>query len=195
MSWPALIPVKYRALAVGLLALLLVAAGAAAGWAAQGWRLGEQMAEQGRALESQLADRDKLHAATLSEIERAAADQERRNQQQRLQLEQQLQASSAAHYGKLTDAEKNAARLRDRLATTELRLSVLIANPAAAANGGSNGMPAPAAAGCLVDGAGRADIDPGAAQRIVGIANRGDRAIIALTACQAYVGKVSNGGG
>lgn len=42
---------------------------------------------------------------------------------------------------------------------------------------------------------GRAAIDPGAAQRIVGIADRGDRAIIALTACQAYVEKVSKGEG
>ncbi|UQY33614.1 lysis protein [Pseudomonas fulva] len=195
MSWPAFIPVQYRALALGVLALALIAAGAGIGWAAQGWRLGEQMAEQGRALESQLADRDRLHAATLAEIGRAAADQERRNQEQRLLLEQQLQASSAAQYGKLSDAEKNAARLRDRLATAELRLSVLIANPGAAGSGSSNALPTPAGAGCLVDGAGRADIDPGAAQRIVGIANRGDRAIIALTACQAYVEKVSKGGG
>lgn len=194
MSWPAFISVQYRALALGVLALLLIAAGAGIGWAAQGWRLGEQMAEQGRALESQLADRDKLHAATLAEINRAAADQDRRNQEQRLLLEQQLQASSATQYGKLTDAEKNAARLRDRLATAELRLSVLIANPAAG-GGSGNKVPAPAGAGCLVDGAGRADIDPRAAQRIVGITNRGDKAIIALTACQAWVEKVSKGGG
>ncbi len=193
MSWPAFIPVQYRAMAVAVLALLLITAGAGIGWAAQGWRLGEQLAEQGRELESQLADRDKLYAATLAEINRAAADQERRYQEQRLLLEQQLQASSAAHYGKLTDAEKNAARLRDRLATAELRLSVLIAKPGSAGGGSGNGVPAPAGAGCLVDGAGRADIDPGAAQRIVSIANRGDKAIIALTACQAYVRKVTTG--
>lgn len=192
MSWPAFIPVQYRALALGVLALLLIAGGAGIGWAAQGWRLGEQMAEQGRALESQLADKERLHAATLAEINRVAADQERRNHEQRLLLEQQLQASSAAHYGKLSDAEKNAARLRDRLATAELRLSVLIANPAAS-GGSGNGMHTPAGAGCMVDGAGRADLDPGAAQRIVGIVSRGDRAIIALTACQAYVRRVAGG--
>lgn len=73
-------------------------------------------------------------------------------------------------------------------------LSVLIANPAAG-GGSAEAMPAPACAGCMLDGADRADIDPGAAQLIVGIANRGDRAIIALAACQSYVDSVLQGGG
>lgn len=81
-------------------------------------------------------------------------------------------------------------RLRDRLATTELRLSVLVANPAAR-GGRGNAMPAPAGTGYLLDRAGRADIDPGAAQRIVSIAERSHRTIIALAACQADVNQVN----
>lgn len=190
MTWLKLLPGKAIAVVATVLLFMTLAAGSA--WRYQEKSYSLKLSDQAIEHARQLGKRNELHAATLAEIGRAAAAQVRRNQEQRLLLEQQLQASSAAQYGKLSDAEKNAARLRDRLATAELRLSVLIANPAAG-GGGSNGMPAPAGAGCLVDGTGRADIDPGAAQRIVGIANRGDRAIIALTACQAYVEKVSGG--
>ncbi len=192
MTWLKLIPGKAIAALATVLLLMTLAAGSA--WRYQEKSYSLKLSDQALEHERQLGKRDESHAATLAEIGRAAAAQERRNQEQRLQLEQQLQASSQNEYRKLTDAEKTAARLRDRLATAELRLSVLVANPAAG-GGSGNGMPTPAGAGCLVDGAGRADIDPGAAQRIVGIANRGDRAIIALTACQAWVEKVSKGGG
>lgn len=193
MSWLKLFPGKAMPVLATVLLLMALAAGSAWRWQANAY--GTQLTDQARDYERQLAEQERLHGATLAEIGRAAANQERRNQEQRLLLEQQLQASSAAQYGKLSDAEKNAARLRDRLATAELRLSVLIANPAAAGGGSSSAVPTSAGTGCLVDGAGRADIDPGAAQRIVGIANRGDKAIIALTACQAWVDKVSKGGG
>lgn len=148
------------------------------------------LAEQGRELERQIAQRDRLHADTLAEIQRTAAAQVRREQDKRLQLEQDLAESSQTEHRKLTNAEQNAARLRDRLATAELRLSVLLASPAASSAGGDE-VPAAPGAGRMVDGAGRADIDPGSAQRIVSIAGRGDRAIIALTACQAYVRMVA----
>lgn len=189
MNWLSAMPLSYRRLAG--VALLIGAAGL--GWLVQGWRLGEQMAEQGRELERQITLRDRLHADTLAEIQRAAADQVRRSHEKRLMLEQQLQASSQNQHRKLTDAEKAAAHLRDRLATAELRLSVLLANPAADSSSGG-ARSSTSAAGCLVDGAGRADIDSGSAQRIVGIVERGDRAIIALTACQAYVRKVVGSG-
>ncbi|MEQ9725185.1 lysis protein [Pseudomonas sp. WHRI 8822A] len=188
MTWLKLFPGKAIAVVVTVVLLMTLAAGSAWRWQANSY--GGQLSDQALEHERQLKRRDALHAAALGEIGRAAAAQERRNQEQRLLLEQQLQASSQNEYRKLTDAEKTAARLRDRLATAELRLSVLVANPAAG-GGSGNGVPTPAGAGCLVDGAGRADIDPGAAQRVVGIANRGDRAIIALTACQAYVEKVA----
>ena len=191
MSWLKLVPGQAIAGVATVLLLMVLAAGSAWRWQANSY--GTQMADQALEYERQLGARDKLHADTLAEISRAAAGQLQREQEKRLLLERDLQASSQAEYRKLTDAEQAAARLRDRLATTELRLSVLLANPAAASGGSGNGVPTPAGAGGLVDGAGRADIDPGAAQRIVGIADRGDRAIIALTACQAYARKVSAG--
>lgn len=190
MSWLKLFPGKAIAALATVLLLMTLAAGSA--WRYQEKSYSAQLSDQALEYERQIGRQADQHAAALAEINRAAAAQERRNQEQRQLLEQQLQASSQTEYRKLTDAEKTAARLRDRLATAELRLSVLVANPAAG-GGSGNGVPTPAGAGCLVDGTGRADIDPGAAQRIVGIANRGDRAIIALTACQAYVEKVSGG--
>lgn len=192
MSWLKLVPGKAIAVLATVLLLMVLAAGSAWRWQANTY--GTQLSEQALEYERQLGARDKLHTDTLAEIGRVAAGQLQREQEKRLLLEQELQASSQTEYRKLTDAEQAAARLRDRLATTELRLSVLLANPGAAGTASGNGMPTPAVAGCLVDGASRADIDPGAAQRIVGIADRGDRAIIALTACQAYVRGVYGGG-
>ncbi|OLU22930.1 hypothetical protein BVH03_22015 [Pseudomonas sp. PA15(2017)] len=192
MTWLKLLPGKAIAVVSTVLLLMTLAAGSA--WRFQEKSYSLKLSDQALEHERQLGKRDELHAATLAEIGRVSAAQERRNQEQRLLLEQQLQASSQNEYRKLNDAEKTAARLRDRLATAELRLSVLIANPTAG-GGGGNGVPTSAGAGCLVDGSGRADIDPGAAQRIVSIVNRGDRAIIALTACQAWVEKVSRGEG
>lgn len=191
MTWLNLVPGKAIAVVATVLLLMVLAAGSAWRWQANSY--GTQLSEQARESERQLGARDKLHADTLAEISRVAAGQLQREQEKRMVLERDLQASSQTEYRKLTDAEQAAARLRDRLATTELRLSVLLASPAAAGTASGNGMPAPAGAGCLVDGTGRADIDPGAAQRIVGIIARGDRAIIALTACQAYARKVSAG--
>lgn len=191
MTWLKLVPGKATAVVATVLLLMVLAAGSAWRWQANSY--GTQLADQALEYERLLGARDKLHTDTLAEISRVAAGQLQREQEKRLLLERDLQASSQTEYRKLTDAEQAAARLRDRLATTELRLSVLLANPGAAGTASGNGMPTPAVAGCLVDGTGRADIDPGAAQRIVGIADRGDRAIIALTACQAYVRKVSVG--
>ncbi|TBU88641.1 lysis system i-spanin subunit Rz [Phytopseudomonas dryadis] len=177
MNWLS----NYRLLASVALLVLALAGGAGLGWVVQGWRL-----------EQQIARRDELHAATLAEIQRAAAGQAQREQEKRLQLERQLQASSETEYRKRTDAQYTAARLRDRLATADLRLSVLLAAVPAAA-GGDGAVPTATGAGRLVDGGVRGDLDPGAAQRIVGIAERGDQAIIALGACQAYVRQVSQG--
>lgn len=191
MTWLKLVPGKAIAVVATVLLLMVLAAGSAWRWQANSY--GTQLSEQAREYERQLGARDKLHTGTLAEIGRVAAGQLQREQEKRLLLERDLQVSSQTEYRKLTNAEQAAARLRDRLATTELRLSVLLATPGASGTASRSGVPTPAGAGCLVDGTGRADIDPGAAQRIIGIADRGDRAIIALTACQAYARKVSAG--
>jgi hypothetical protein len=48
-----------------------------------------------------------------------------------------------------------------------------------------------AGTGSLVHGAVRAQLDPAHAQRIIAITDDGDRGLIALQACQAYVREVT----
>ncbi|MDD1510421.1 lysis protein [Pseudomonas sp. CNPSo 3701] len=180
MSLLTLIPARYRWLVGGALALALLLGAISLGWVVQGWRLGQA-----------LAARDQSHAEAMARLYDAAARETQRAQNKRLAFEQQLQAFSQTQYRRLTNAEQQAARLRDRLATAELRLSVFTAEPAAADVDHHDQLPATTRAGRLVDGALRADIDRGAAQRIVDITGRGDRAIIALGTCQAYVRAIS----
>jgi hypothetical protein len=49
----------------------------------------------------------------------------RDDQAKRLALEQRLSASDQSHYKELREAQTRQAHLRDRLATADLRLSVL----------------------------------------------------------------------
>jgi hypothetical protein len=92
------------------------------------------------------------------------------------------------HHKELSDAQNNQARLRDRLATSNLRLSVLLdATDSASGCSVSSG----AGAGSVVHGGARARLDPAHAQRIVAITDEGDRGLIALAACQAYVREVT----
>lgn len=115
----------------------------------------------------------------------AVIDWNNNEQAKRQALEARLQTTNETHYQELINAQQIQARLRDRLATADLRLSVLLATPAAAVGGG--GVPAAAGTGGVVHAAGRAQLDPAHAQRIVGITDDGDRGLIALKACQAYV--------
>ena len=109
-------------------------------------------------------------------------------QTKRFALEQWQAASDQAHYRVLTDAKTNQARLRDRLATADLRLSVqLYAAPAI----GCDGMQTATGARGVVYDAHRARLDPAHAQRIIGITGDGDQGLIALQACQAYSKEVS----
>ncbi len=78
--------------------------------------------------------------------------------------------------------------LRDRLATADLRLSVLLETPATT---GSDGMQATTSPGRVVHGTHRAQLDRAHAQRIIGITGDGDQGLIALQACQAYAKEVS----
>ena len=160
--------------AVGALALVLVGAGSA--WQFQGWRYGKQLAEQSQ-----------QHAETLNQLTQAAATAQQAEQDKRLALEQRLAASEQTHFEKMTDAQKNQDRLRDRLATSDLRLSVLL-DTSSAAKG--CGVPATASAGGVDHAAVRAKLDPAYAQRIIAITDTGDRGLIALHACQAYVREI-----
>jgi hypothetical protein len=156
--------------------LLLVLATAGGIWKVQDWRYGKKLAEQAG-----------LHQSDLDTISNAAATAQRTEQDKRLALEQRLSASEQTHYKELSDAQTKQARLRDRLATADLRLSVLL-DTTDSASGCS--VPAGTGAGSVVHGAARAQLDPAHAQRIIGITNDGDQGLIALAACQAYAREV-----
>ncbi|MNJ19108.1 Bacteriophage lysis protein [compost metagenome] len=115
----------------------------------------------------------------------AVIDWQSTEQARRRALEDQLQANEKTHYQELINAQATQARLRDRLATSDLRLSVLLAAP-----GGNSGLSAATGAGGVVHGAARGELDPAAAQRIVTITGDGDEGLKALRACQAYVHEV-----
>jgi hypothetical protein len=172
-----LIPAPYRLLAVGVLLTAFVGGSAMSAWKVQDWRYGQQLAEQAG-----------LHKDDLIAISNAAADQVRTAQDKRLALEQRLSASEQTHYRVLSDAQRDQSRLRDRLATADVRLSVLL-DATDSASGCA--VSATAATGGMVHGPTRAQLDPAHAQRIIGITDAGDRGLIALAACQAYAKEVS----
>jgi len=84
----------------------------------------------------------------------------------------------------LNDAQHNQAALRDRLATADVRLSVLLDATDRSLN---CSVPTAATASGVVHATPRAQLDPAHAQRIIAITDDGDNALIALRACQAYV--------
>ncbi|WP_426181149.1 lysis system i-spanin subunit Rz, partial [Pseudomonas sp. TWRC1-2] len=92
------------------------------------------------------------------------------------------------HTRELSDAKRNQALLRDRLATADVRLSVLLADDPA------SGSKVPTAAGSVsvVHAARRAQLDPAHAQRIIAITDDGDNGLIALRACQAYLRAIAD---
>jgi hypothetical protein len=167
-------PADPKLAVVGIFTLLLITAVGV--WKVQDWRYGKRLADQAG-----------LHQDDLTVISNAAAAQARADQDKRLALEQRLSASDQTHHEALTNAQKDQARLRDRLATSDLRLSVLLSQDST----GVCSMSAGTGAGGLVHGGTRARLDPAHAQRIVGITDTGDQGLIALAACQAYVREVS----
>ncbi|QHC88716.1 lysis protein [Pseudomonas chlororaphis] len=168
----------------GVLALVLGAAvGARIAWV---WQT-EELTKQAGGYERQLAAKDLAHGREREQAAVAALGQTAIHQAQRLDLEDRLQAQDKTHWKEMNDAQQAQARLRDRLATADLRLSVLLDTGTAAAQGGDGGLRAPAGTGGLVDGALRAQLDPAHARRVIAITDEGDRGLIALRACQAYV--------
>ncbi|WP_285416504.1 lysis system i-spanin subunit Rz [Pseudomonas sp. efr-133-TYG-5] len=168
-----LIPAPYRMLASAVLLATLVGGSAAIAWRVQDWRYGSRLSEQSR-----------LHTEILNQLAQASAAQQRAEQNKRFALEQRLATSEQTHYRALSDAQRDQGRLRDRLATADLRLSVLLD---ATSGAGTGSMPATTAAGGVVHGPTRAELDPAHAQRIINITDDGDRGLIALAGCQAYV--------
>ena len=152
--------------------LLALAIGFGGAWQVQAWHLGERLAEQAG-----------LHKDDLAAISNAAAAQVSTERGKRLAAEQRTTSADQQHFKELSDAQRNQARLRDQLATADVRLSVpLTEDPASSCN-----VPATPSAAGVVHAARRAQLDPAHAQRIIAITDAGDQGLIALRACQAYV--------
>ena len=145
-------------------------------WQVQAWRYGAQ-------LELQSA----RHTQALSQQSQAILQQQQAEQAKRLALEQQISTSDHQHIQELNDALRNQAALRDRLATADVRLSVLLATVTTGCT-----VPAAPSPGGVVHATSRARLDPAHAQRIIRITDDGDNALIALRACQAYVQAVAH---
>ena len=88
----------------------------------------------------------------------------------------------------LTYEKTKQTRLRDRLATADLRLSVKLDATTATS---CDAVQATTSPGGMVYDARRTQLDPAHAERIIGITGDGDQGLIALQACQAYVRKSS----
>ena len=155
--------------------LLTLALMVGSAWAAWTW--------QANAFGQELAKQETAHQTTLTNLANANSALILAEQSKRFALEQWLAASDKAHYRVLTDAKTNQTRLRDRLATADLRLSVLLAEDSAS----GCDVPSTTSAVGVVHGAARAQLDPAHAQRIIAITDAGDQGLIALRACQAYV--------
>jgi hypothetical protein len=171
-----LIPPALRPWAVALVLLAIAGAAACGAWVAQDWRYGEELAKQA----------GKVDQAALKRAEDALAKLAI-EQDKRAALERRLQANDATHYKDLSDEKKAQQLLSDRLATADVRLSVLLATGPL----GDVGMSTTTSAGGMVHGATRAELDAAHAQRVVAITDAGDQGLIALAACQSYVREVA----
>ncbi|GLO25409.1 lysis system i-spanin subunit Rz [Pseudomonas putida] len=177
---------------IALLAFALgLYVGGRGAWTWQASEYGRQLADQSADYIGQLADKDRVYGREREEAAAAALDQLAEQKAQRQALEVRLQEQGKTHWQEMNDAQTTQARLRDRLATADLRLSVLVDAGAFAAPGCNCGVRETAATGSLVHGTVRAQLDRAHAQRIVAITDDGDRGLIALQACQAYVREVT----
>ena len=171
---------KIYAVKWGGMLLIILALMAGSAWAAWAW--------QANVYGQQLAAKEAAHQVALTNLVNANSAQILVEQGKRIALEQWLAASDQSHYRTLIDEQIKQARLRDRLATADLRLSVQLD---ATASISCSGVQATTSLGGLVHGTARIQLDPAHAQRIIGITDAGDQGLIALRACQAYSKEVS----
>ena len=174
---------KLDAVKWGVALLLILGLMASSAWAAWTW--------QANVFNKKLAKQEATHQTTLTDLANANSALILAEQGKRLALEQWLAASDQAHYRALTDAKTIQTHLRDRLATADLRLSVLLDTTA---TNGSDGMQATTSPGGVVHGTARTELDRAHAQRIIGITGDGDQGLIALQACQSYVKEILQSG-
>ena len=170
---------KIDSVKLGGVLLIILALMAGSAWAAWAW--------QTNAYSLQLTAKEAAYQTERTNLANANSAQILMEQGKRFALEQWLAASDQAHYRALNDEKTKQARLRDRLATADLRLSVQLDATAAT---GCDGVQAPTCTGGVVHGSCRTRLDPAHAQRIIGITDEGDQGLIALKACQAYVQQI-----
>lgn len=173
-----LISSQFRLIVAGVVLSLLLGGVAVTTWTIQNWRHGIKLEQQAR-----------IHSSVLNKLTLEAVAQQRAEYGKRLVLEERLQSQEQIHYREFSNAQKNQARIRDRLSTADLRLSVLLDTNAYASN---CAMSATAAAGGVVYGTTAAELDAAHAERIIRITDAGDQGLIALAACQAYIKEVSS---
>ena len=104
---------KWRGRLVVILTLM-----AASAWAAWTW--------QANAYGQRLAQQETEHQTVLTDLVNANSALIIEEQGKRLDLEQWLAASDQVHYRALSDDKTKHARLRDRLATADLRPSAIL---------------------------------------------------------------------
>jgi hypothetical protein len=151
----------------------------------------KQIAAQAHKYVKELADKDQVYGAEREQAAFAAMEKIAEAKSRRHALEISLQEQAQTHWKELKDAQTTQDRLRGRLATADLRLSVLVAAGASSGTCSDCGLRQAAATGSVDHGATRVELDPAHAQRIISISDEGDRGLLALRACQAYVRELS----
>ncbi len=127
------------------------------------------------------------HAEQLQQIATERDAQARRAMQAAIDAEAVVAKIDQTNYEDLRRAQAEIESLRAAVRAGDRRLSIKATCPAGRAS-----VPETTGTAGVGDGAGRADIDPGAAERIVALTERGDRAIRQLAACQEYARTVTN---
>ena len=179
MSLTDLIPMQYRLLAAGGIALALLLAGAAAGWTVNGWRLGEQIAAIQRKNAEQLAKNEQVANAAFLE-----------QQQVRQQLENKLSLLDQQRYGELQNAQATTDRLSADLADARQRMRVTITASSCQQLSGAGKA---AGADRVDDGTVIADIQPATAADLARLAGDADACAVKLTALQGWAREITKG--
>jgi len=185
---PAWLPSVWT-LAAGVVAGVVV--GGSCAWLWQENSYTRQLAEQSTGYTQQIKDLGEGYGREREEAAAAALKQLALQQDQRRALEERLDLQAKTHTKELNNAQKAQARLRDQLATSNVRLSVLIDRTTVADASCDSGLREATGAAGMVHGVVRANLDPAHAQRIVGITDEGDQGLIALKACQSYAREIS----
>lgn len=158
--------IPWKSIGLIVLASLLIAAG----WLVNGWRWHGKY-------EAQKAVYAAKDAATASAAARLQAD----TRQKEAQAASRVAALDANYQKEITHAQAENDRLRAAVRAGDVRLRIAIRSAGAAS------LPENASATGRADAGTTAELDPAAADFLVGLVGEGDSAIRQLTALQGYV--------